>query len=66
MKKAAEAASLSHLSDRAFFWTAVILQLAITTIALSFRSIVDVVNFIGAFSASYQVFLFPGLVYLKA
>ena len=42
------------------------LQISKLLVAITFQQIEQVVAFLGIFGSSYQLFLFPGLIYLRA
>ena len=58
------ALTYKKLSDSVFFWSTIILQLFIVTLALSISNIEVVFEFIGAVGSSSIMLLFPGLAYI--
>ena len=54
------------LPDNIFFWTALLLQASMLTIAITAKNIEPVFDFLGAFGCNSITFLFPGLGYLVA
>ena len=55
-----------NLSDSVFFWTTLILQVTILTLATTIEDISVIFDFIGAFGGASQMFLFPAVAYLLA
>ena len=54
------------LSDRVFFWAALILHCSMLFIAITATNIEPVFDFLGAFGCNSITFLFPGVGYLVA
>ena len=54
------------LSDRCFFWTAVVIHLALVAMAMFVTNLDTVIEFTGAIGCSANLFLFPGLAYILA
>ena len=54
------------LSDRCFFWTAIVLHLALIVTAMWVTNLDTVIEFAGAIGCSANLFLFPGLAYILA
>ena len=54
------------LNDTVFFWTTVILQIGIMTMALTIEDIDVIFDFIGVIGCASQTFLFPSVAYLLA
>ena len=54
------------LSDRCFFWTAIVLHLALVVSAILVINLDTVIEFAGAIGCSSNLFLFPGLAYILA
>ena len=54
------------LSDRCFFWTAIVLHLALVVTAMLVENLDTVIEFTGAIGCSSNLFLFPGLAYILA
>lgn len=55
-----------RLSDRVFFWSALILQVIMLVLALTVSAIENVFGFVGAVGASSIMFFFPGVSFLTA
>ena len=54
------------LSDRVFFWTALLLHVAVLSFAMAIEKIDNVVLFTGTIGGASVTFLFPGLAYIVA
>ena len=55
-----------RLSDRCFFWTALVLHLFLVLCAMTVNNLDIVIEFTGAIGSSSTLFLFPGLAYILA
>lgn len=55
-----------QLSDKVFFWTALLLHLAVLSFAMAIQKIDNVVLFTGTIGGASITFLFPGLAYIVA
>ena len=66
INSAKSALTYKNMSDRIFFWTALVLHFSVLALAMSISNLDRVFEFLGAVGSCFYIFLFPGLSYILA